>query len=191
LSLKARFYLFSPEDLSKTQIPILNELMQLPFEALHLKSSFASETIQNEYLSNIKAHNKLVIHQLPASQLKFPNVKIHLNALTAPFSGSFQSTSAHTLKELEEKQYLNSKYIFLSPIYDSISKKEYESRWTKSHIMEALTISKIPLVALGGIRLDSIETLMNLGIDRFGLLGSVWNEENLIKSAETFFNRFA
>ena len=59
------------------------------------------------------------------------------------------STAFHELSQLQS-EYGALDYAFLSPIFDSISKKGYEAAFDHETLAHRVPRSSIPLVALGG-----------------------------------------
>jgi len=94
----------------------------------------------------------------------------------------------HSLQELDEykKTY---EYAFLSPIFDSISKRGYTSKFRleshelaqvgKSELMRAIRNRKI--IALGGIEENKISLCRELGFLGVAVLGALWNDKDPIE----------
>jgi len=85
------------------------------------------------------------------------------------------STSCHTLEEV--KSISNEvDYVFLSPIFDSISKPGYTCSWdNKDQISQVLGSHKgADVIALGGVCDDNIEEIKSLHFDGYAMLGAVW-----------------
>ena len=106
---------------------------------------------------------------------------IHLNShsLIPPTLDFIRvSRSCHTLEEV--KRYKDScTYVFLSPIFDSISKAGYCSAFSPDTLRDAAISGIIDskVVALGGVSLDRIRTVRDLGFGGAALLGDVWSRE--------------
>ena len=103
---------------------------------------------------------------------------VHLNSRnpTPPTNhhGSL-SCSCHSLQEvIERKPYMN--YVFLSPIYDSISKQGYHSAFTDAMLRKAAADGIIDkkVVALGGITHKCISQLEEYGFGGAAMLGDIW-----------------
>jgi len=77
----------------------------------------------------------------------------------------------HSLDEL--KRYDGKyEYAFLSPVFDSISKKGYKSGFDLSET--GLHVRGKKIVALGGVDESKIETCRGLGFCGIAVLGAVW-----------------
>ncbi len=98
-----------------------------------------------------------------------------------------QSKSFHSIGEIDNNQ-LPYNYVFLSPIYNSISKQGCQSNFDfftlanwlkyKSHSCE--------IIALGGINQDKIIEVKQMGFDGVAILGIIWNEVSIDKRLEKF-----
>lgn len=114
---------------------------------------------------------------------------IHLNArhpkppLTWQSSSSHRpfihmatlSASCHTLVEVAEHKK-TCDYVFLSPIFDSISKSGYTSAFTPSELADAAEAGIIDsqVIALGGVTPERLQLLSSLGFGGAAFLGHVW-----------------
>ncbi|GAA5037849.1 thiamine phosphate synthase [Marivirga lumbricoides] len=86
----------------------------------------------------------------------------------------------HSLKEMEEIS-VNDDYAFLSPIFDSISKKGYTSKFDLEELKSFLKRSPKKIVALGGIDEDKIDWVKEAGFSGIALLGAIWQSENPVE----------
>lgn len=87
------------------------------------------------------------------------------------------SASMHSFREIEENKWMFD-YVFLSPVFDSISKKGYQSGFDPEVLGKFMKEYKgaIPIIALGGIDENNIEKIVSIGFSGAALLGSVWSE---------------
>ena len=97
------------------------------------------------------------------------------------------SQSCHSMKEVEEASEIVN-YVFLSPIFDSISKEGYKSNFKDDELKKWLQNreSATKVIALGGISCDNISIISELGFDGAALLGTIWgkNINEAIKNYE-------
>jgi len=102
-----------------------------------------------------------------------------------------RSRSCHTFAEIEQYKD-DSDYLFLSPIFDSISKSGYTAKFSEKELSEASAkgIIDSKVIALGGITLSGIERLKPYGFGGVAILGAIWNDfeknNDLNQLAETF-----
>ena len=92
----------------------------------------------------------------------------------------------------------NADYCFLSPIFDSISKQGYTSKFSSIDLQQGFNngILDNKIVALGGVTYDNIKDLQNIGFSSFAMLGELWqlpktmfitpnkDSKNIIKDCE-------
>ena len=107
---------------------------------------------------------------------------------TAAYSGptaAMLSVSCHSLEELSAHK-AKFDYLFLSPIFDSISKKGYSGRFTREQLLEARDNGLIDkkIIALGGITAGNIPIIRDLGFGGVAVLGSVWFSPSPVTSFE-------
>jgi thiamine-phosphate pyrophosphorylase len=81
-------------------------------------------------------------------------------------------------------------YIFLSPVFDSISKKGYSSNIDLNTFMQKKEASTFPtkVIGLGGVSKENITLLSDVGFDGAALLGSIWLKEKKEERVKEFVN---
>lgn len=87
-----------------------------------------------------------------------------------------RSCSCHTIDEVAERKE-ECDYVFLSPIFNSISKQGYMSAFTDEELSAACQKGIIDsrVVALGGITAESISRLKRWGFGGAAFLGDIWS----------------
>ena len=75
---------------------------------------------------------------------------------------------------IEHKSHCD--YLFLSPIFDSISKQGYTHHFSEEELIEAREKGIIDrqVFALGGVEADKLPLLQSYGFGGAALLGSLW-----------------
>ena len=68
-------------------------------------------------------------------------------------------------------------YVFMSPIYDSISKVNYYSTYTAEELRDAQRTKIIDskVMALGGINTGNLLEIKDFGFGGAAILGDLWN----------------
>lgn len=162
------------------EVAAVASLFQNGLEILHLRKPEASakeiehflRQLPMEYMSRIVTHKQF---QLAST---FGLKGIHLNGrnpqVPTGYTGHI-SCSCHSLEEvLRHKPDCD--YVFLSPIYDSISKEGYSSAYSSDVLRKAqqtgIVDSKV--MALGGINLEHLAEIESLGFGGAVLLGDIW-----------------
>lgn len=84
------------------------------------------------------------------------------------------SCSCHSADEILEAN--GADYLFLSPIFDSISKQGYSSNFDHQQLSNQLKCieSNSEIIALGGISAENIHKVEQLGFDGWAALGAAW-----------------
>jgi thiamine-phosphate pyrophosphorylase len=113
---------------------------------------------------------------------------VHLNSRNPQPPAGFDglvSRSCHTLDEVAADR--TSDYLFLSPIFDSISKEGYRSAFTPATLREAAARGLLGerVAALGGVRPELLPTLRDLGFGGAALLGCIWRDVSSAGLRET------
>ncbi len=159
-------------------------------QILHLhKPNYNLNDLKN-YIKKINAqyHSRIVLHaypqflseQHPLNELSFKLKGIHLpervrqERMPLPSNFKVISTSFHELDVLINNAE-NYEYVFLSPIFNSISKKGYNAAFDMDELKAGLAKSNHAVIALGGMDKDKQEVISELGFAGMGVLGSVWS----------------
>lgn len=177
---------------------IITQMLEWGVDLVHLRKPGAGYDACAKLLTAIPQplRYKIVTHEHFALADEFQLHGIHLNRRNpiAPehFMGS-KSCSCHSLQEVEcaKKKY---DYVFLSPIFDSISKKGYKTTFNDDLLYAASRNGTIDdkVIALGGVSAAKIPLLQHYGFGGAALLGDVWNRvgdkdfEQYIRNLKTF-----
>ena len=153
---------------------------------LHLRKPNYSESEYETLLKTIPAkfHTRIVLHDYFHLSEKYELGGIHFSTKKRSLitkSPNHQiskltlSTSTHSFEEMKslDDQF---DYVFLSPIFPSISKQGYEGNMDMQKVQVYLQEAhKTKVIALGGIDESKIPQLMEWGFDGYAKLGSIWN----------------
>ena len=161
----------------------VTSLFQNGLEILHLRKPGASAEEVGNFLQQLPMEYNTT--QLsPHEQFQLASVfglkGIHLNGRNPQIPSGYKghvSRSCHSLEEvLKHKSDCN--YVFLSPIYDSISKEGYSSAYSCDTLQKAQQAGIIDskVMALGGISLKHLPEIAVLGFGGAVLLGDVWQQ---------------
>ncbi len=170
---------------------ILNAFFDEGLDILHLRKPNTEPVYSERLLTLIPEcyRKRIVVHDFFYLKNEYKLKGIHLNhrnpELPPKYKGHI-SCSCHTPEEvmLHKKKC---DYVFLSPIFDSISKEDYSSTFTKADL-QALARQKVidrKVMALGGVDLENMATIKALGFGGAVILGDIWNRFS-IHSTENF-----
>ena len=126
---------------------------------------------------------KIVIHDYPQLYSEFSLRGIHVNknvtSLPEGYSG-LKTRSCHSFEEVEmyKDDY---DYLFLSPIFNSISKQGYMSAFSDAELLQASKEGIIDgkVIALGGVTFDKIPYLKDLNFGGVAMIGAIYNTDVL------------
>ena len=172
---------------------LVNSLFLEGMERLHLRKPGASEEELAAWLQDIDSqyYGRIVMHDCFPLAKKFALGGVHLNSRNpeAPqgIHGMTVSRSCHSIREvIQHKSECD--YLFLSPIYDSISKEGYGRNFTITQLQEAAANGIITpqVIALGGIGRETLPLLRPLPFGGCAFLGAIWGQN--LSSAEVFVN---
>lgn len=127
-----------------------------------------------------KKYNLLGIHPGKSKRRSwwFRNIRLPLLRF---FNPRLQiTTSFYHLSSLYEEKFPYD-YVFLSPIFDSISKSGYQSGFSHYNLPAAINKSQYKVMALGGIELDKLEFVKKCHFAGVVLSGVLWQNENKLE----------
>ncbi len=150
--------------------------------AIHLRKPASSEEDVATLLREIPCeyHARIVLHDHFSLLGEFDLGGVHLNRRhptpPAEYRGQL-SSSCHSMEEIRglDERF---EYAFLSPIFSSISKVGYESRFTLSELETAHAEGVIDyrVVALGGVTRENISVVQRCGFGGAAVLGYLWQQ---------------
>ena len=163
---------------------IITALFEEGLDILHLRKPNLPAVYAERLLTLIpeKFHKRIVIHDHFYLKEEYKLKGIHLsnrNPIVPDNYSGHISASCHTLDEIKvDKKSCD--YVFLSPIFDSISKEGYTSHFTNEDIRNAVKEGIIDrkVIALGGINEENIMCVKDFGFGGAAILGSLWNKFN-------------
>lgn len=170
---------------------LVNNLFREGMERLHLRKPGASEEELTAWLQNIdnQYYGRIVLHDcFPLAEI-FALGGVHLNSRNpkAPqgILSMTVSRSCHSIREvIQHKSECD--YLFLSPIYDSISKEGYGAAFSCIELKRAAEegIIDSQVFALGGVSLEHIPEIRSLGFGGAAVLGALWQAADPVKYLE-------
>ncbi|WP_297273968.1 thiamine phosphate synthase [uncultured Bacteroides sp.] len=163
---------------------IITALFEEGLDILHLRKPETPAMYSERLLTLIPSiyHKRIVTHEHFYLQEEFQLMGIHLNARNPnephDYSGNVSCT-CHSLNELQSKKHFYD-YVFLSPVYDCITKQGISAGFTAEELRKAgkerLIDSKV--MALGGITPDNILEIKDYGFGGAVVMGDIWNKFN-------------
>ena len=181
----------------ENEIAIVEAMLMEGLEVFHLRKPHYTTKDYETYIERInpKLRKKIVIHSRHNLAGKYGLRGMHISKThkRAPLRTFFRifklrfidktltlSTNYSALGTLlrDKKKYA---YVFLSPIFNSVSKAGKKGRFRLSRIPEALKKArryhKI-IYASGGVTIDKLEKVKELGFDGVCATGNIWSAKD-------------
>ena len=188
-----KIILITPPKKASNEVETITQLFEHGLDLVHIrKPKWSDEDLEN-YVQSVPNifWKKVALHRSIPLAIKHHLGGIHQKS-TAVFDDipknwkGLKSRSAHSLEELEKYNHLYD-YYFLSPVFDSISKKGYESSFDQRELKKFLFKQrKYEVIALGGVESTNVHKCQQLGFDGVALLGSIWMHDSIDERIKEF-----
>lgn len=165
------------------EVATIRRLLADGFDIVHLRKPNASIDYCRQLLAELSdaERSRIVVHDYYSLYREFALRGVHLNrniaSLPLDYCGS-RTRSCHSFEEVVRyKEEVD--YLFLSPIFDSISKVGYRSAFSHDELCQAARKGIIDsrVIALGGVTADKISYLESLGFGGVAMSGAVYNKQ--------------
>ena len=185
-----KLVVLSPETNRVREVEIVSRMFDTGLERFHVRKPDFKNSDYREYIQSfdVRYHSKLVLHG-GGFELwsEFDLGGVHLNAsqrdspprLASELEVSKLSSSFHRWSEITNSR-LDFGYLFISPVFDSISKIKYKAGVdfrgldkVKNHLTSVNR--PIPeIFGLGGIDLPHFKVLQDHKFDGAAVFGAIW-----------------
>lgn len=181
----------------RSETGVVNELFHEGLELFHLRKPDFSSKLHKEYIELIEPRyrNRIVLHSKHKLALRFNINRIHITKkykkrkfrtwlrvkyLRSRIPDLKISSSFHSIEsiKLDSSEY---EYIFLSPVFDSISKINYLGKFQGEKMPEILSSLTQNVVALGGIDTNTLDQVYDLNYDGMAIHGALWKSDNPVQ----------
>lgn len=177
-----RIIAITPPGAVDREVFIIKRLLAEGISIVHLRKPEAGIHECRRLLEGLDRQERarIIIHDYPQLYEEFSLKGIHVNKnitdLPVGYNG-FRTRSCHSFEEL--RRYKDEyDYLFLSPIFDSISKVGYKSAFTEEELQKAAEEGLIDekVIALGGVTFDKIPLLEKLNFGGAAMLGAIYSQ---------------
>ncbi|MCF8361655.1 MAG: thiamine phosphate synthase [Prolixibacteraceae bacterium] len=176
---------------------IINSLFHEGLPCLHLRKPGMHTNNVGLLLKKIecKFHDRVMVNDHIELANRYNIKGVHFsgqtqNMLPVPVNGLSKSCSCHSFNEISDvAPYCD--YVFLSPVFNSISKSGYQSAFDFNELK--IQLSKphpTSIVALGGISPNKILQTSETGFDGAAVLGGLWNEKSKLDEVLSNFKTY-
>lgn len=162
------------------EVYLLEGLLTAGLEKLHLRKPGAGEEDLEVLLRQLSPrwYPRLVLHGSRelrglASRYGIPQLHCPLRELSGQTAVRL-SSSLHSWEELKEIEGAGLDYVFMSPVFNSISKPGYMAK--PSLLQRPAGPYPCKVIGLGGIDKDTIGELVRGGWDGAAVLGWIWEQ---------------
>jgi len=180
-----------------SEIKEITGLFDHGLEILHVRKPKFSTQAMEEYISLIPEHyrDRVMIHSKHRLAAKYKLRGVHLTRshrkrklktwlnlkyIKAKNPNLKISTSFHTLEDLsEEKEQFD--YVFLSPVFDSLSKGNYQGKFSNNNLDVIFEGLNQQVIALGGIDVDKVAQVKQMGFAGMALHGALWESDKPVQ----------
>lgn len=191
-----RLVIITPPDDVAYEPRAVSHILQQSSATLHLRKPGRGPEELAGYLRHIPAclHHRIMVHDHPHLMDAYHLKGIHfterqrlerphaIRQLRQARPGCTISSAFHRIPDILEPAGLLD-YIFLSPIFDSISKQGYTARFDHEDLKRFLATTGHTVFALGGVDERRIAVAASLGFSGVAVLGAVWASASPEKTA--------
>lgn len=96
--------------------------------------------------------------------------------------------STHSIESAKLAETESFDYIIFGPVFETPSKKKYGKPLGLKTLEKVCKTIKIPVFAIGGITPRNVKRCLNAGAYGAGVIGSIFNAENLKETIDDFRN---
>lgn len=167
---------------------IINELFQEGLDLLHIRKPLMSSDVMKDFIKSIDVefHQRLVLHSHYDVANDFNISGFHFreidrqNNIHEFFIDKIISTSVHDIQTFN-KLKVKWNYAFISPVFQSISKKGYGKGSNILNDIKKRDNQNAKLIALGGIHENNINEVLKSNVDGVALLGAIWENNQPVE----------
>lgn len=179
-----KFALITQPEWMDDEAAIVTALFDAGLQLLHLRKPSARECDMADFLDAVPEayHERIALHDFHHLASAYAVGGLHLNSRNPhrlPWFEGRYSRSCHSIDEAAAAKS-SFDYVFLSPVFDSISKSGYRSRYSMADLANAHHAALIDerVFALGGVDLSLIGTVASFGFGGVAMLGGFWRHYN-------------
>jgi len=189
-----KLIVITTETIFEGEAEAVNLLFENGLETLHLRKPSVSRQETTVFIKKIRGefHSGIVLHDHYDLMETFHLKGIHLNRRNQAnfLKKCTLSRSCHSLADVSASSFCD--YVFLSPVFDSISKTGYKHAFTTQQLVEAKEqmIINESVIALGGITAENIPVAYSYGFGGVAVLGALWSDFEVKGDVNELLKRF-
>jgi thiamine-phosphate pyrophosphorylase len=202
-----KLIVISSSGILENEAQLITGLFEAGLESFHLRKHKLSTKATKNLLNAIPKHfhNRLIIHSHHNLARKFNLKGIHLTKthIKRKYKTWFTikliqlrnpsmiiTSSYNNIGQLFEAKHKHSySYIFLSPIFDSLTSK-FQGGFSEHSLKSAIEKTTIKVIARGGIDVSAIEKSHKIGFDGLAFYSAIWKKKDPIAEFNKIVARF-
>ena len=176
-----RLIVITTPDFRPDEAKVIPRLLDEGIDRVHLRKPGAADTDLRRLIEALPAelYPRLTLHDDLPLATEYGLGGVHLNGRNPEPPDGFRglvSRSCHTFDETASCP--REDYLFLSPIFDSISKHGYRAAFSEAALREAAARGVLGerAYALGGVEPGLLPRVKEYGFGGAALLGAVWRD---------------
>lgn len=176
-----RLIVITTPDFRPDEAKVIPRLLDEGIDRVHLRKPGAADTDLRRLIEALPAelYPRLTLHDDLPLATEYGLGGVHLNGRNPEPPDGFRglvSRSCHTFDETASCP--REDYLFLSPIFDSISKHGYRAAFSEAALREAAARGVLGerVYALGGVEPGLLPRVKEYGFGGAALLGAVWRD---------------
>ncbi|WP_297233469.1 thiamine phosphate synthase [Prevotella sp.] len=160
---------------------ILTTLFEEGMENLHIHKPESSPMYSERLLSLLSEnyYRKITVHDHYYLKTEYNLGSIHIDDPASPVPEGYKGKYSRTCTELSQLKDFKKKseYVFLKGVFDSLSEPGTKSHFTNEELEKAAQNGLIDrhVYAMGGMNLENIRTIKELGFGGIVICGDLWN----------------
>ncbi len=168
----------TPPTIVNDEAGLITVVLDHGWDIVHLRHPSSSlreiknliEAIPQRYHSRLRLHGHFDL----VNDFNLGGLHLNRRCPVAPanYSGP-TSRSCHSIEEVIESNDCD--YVFLSPVFDSISKPDYNAALDHKDLLRLNQIGLPAVIALGGVTPENIGDLAQYNFSGIAVLGYLWN----------------
>jgi thiamine-phosphate pyrophosphorylase len=99
--------------------------------------------------------------------------------------------STHTIDQVREAAAGGADYVGFGPIFPTTSKADHEPAVGVEGLRQARMLTPLPMFAIGGLTVASVEGLIQAGADGIAVMSAVWAAPDIATAVHVFIEKMA
>ena len=191
---KMELIVISSPDILADESAFINNLFIAGLKCFHIRKPNSNIHAHRQLIEGImpQFYNRISLHQFHETAADYGIKRLHYterdreaasdkNIAELKTQGYILSTSVHDKALLPLLSAFD--YAFYGPVFNSISKPEYQSTFPVNFKLDRTNI-RLKVIALGGIDISNLQKVKTMDFDGVAVLGTLWNQPD--KAIECF-----